>query len=170
MENKEEEQFSLPSSLISKRDIFTILSEYLTVKEIVGLDNVFCSKEFRDDFLYSLQSITISLPQSTELIKGCVEWCCRRHIFESRGILTMYGWNWMDLSQGDLSNDYRSFLNRVKHLVHGYLRIHQYNRYLHLQGLMHLLLRPIHYFHVHPSRQCMLTPHQSCQCPSSIQI
>eukprot|EP01040_Poterioochromonas_malhamensis_P016454 gene16454-18669_t len=28
----------------------------------------------------------------------------------------MYGCNWMDLSQGDLSNDYRSFLSRVKHL------------------------------------------------------
>ncbi len=116
MENKEE-QFSLLSSLISKRDIFAILTEYLTVKEIVGLDNVFCAKEFRDDFLYSLQSITILLPQSPALIKGCVEWCCRRHIFKSKGMLRLYGWDWAALLQGDLSNEYRTFLSRVNDLM-----------------------------------------------------
>eukprot|EP01040_Poterioochromonas_malhamensis_P011662 gene11662-12727_t len=31
-------------------------------------------------------------------------------------MLPLYEWNWMDLLQGDLSNDYRSFLSRVKGL------------------------------------------------------
>jgi hypothetical protein len=90
--------------LIENRDIFNLLvSEWMTLKDLVNLDTAICSHSLRESFLSLLSGVQYEFPFANKIESWwkyhpvCLRWFAVRQMYESRGELNVHQKLWEKL-------------------------------------------------------------------------